>query len=378
MDFNLTDEHEMLSKSAASFVKKEHSFERLRELKDDKWGYTKEMWDKMAELGWMGFIYPEDYGGFGLDFIFVMVLMQELGKGLLPEPYISNILLGGNLVNLVGNTSQKQAILPKIVEGSLFITAAYLEDDGRYDLNYCATSATKNNEGYILSGKKIFVQDGLSADKIIISARTSGSVADKEGITLFMVSSDCKGLEKTPLRTMDGKTSCMINLKEMFVSEADIVGELGGGFSALSEAIDMATAALCAEMVGGMQSALDLTVSYISEREQFGKPIGSFQAVQHKAADMLIQKELATSALYYAIASIDEKTEDRSEAVSIAKAKCSSAYIDITKTAIQLHGAIGFTNEADIGFFFKKAKVSEILYGDTDYHLDRYATLRGY
>lgn len=378
MDFELTSEHLSLKESAASFVKKEHSFDRLRDLYRDPLGYSREIWKKMAELGWMGLIYPEEYGGLGLDFGFVLVLLEEFGKGLLPEPWISNVLLGGNLVLMGGTESQKQEILPEIVSGDLMITAAYLEDDGRYDINFCATSAKREGDAFTISGKKIFVLDGLSVDRFIVTTRTSGSVSDNDGISLFVVSPNAEGVQVTPLKTMDGRNACILELKDVLVPEGDIVGELDRGHPLLSEVIDQATAGLCAEMAGGMQASLDMTVAYLSERVQFGKPIGTLQTPQHKAADMFIQKELAVSSVYYAIASMDEKTAGRASAASSAKAKCSSAYVQITKTAVQLFGGMGFSNEADIGYFLKRAKAAEILFGDTDYHLDRYARLSGY
>lgn len=378
MDFELTSEHLLFRESVASFVKKEHSFNRLRSLKNDSWGYSKDVWKKMAELGWMGLIYPEEYGGLELDFTFVMVLLEEFGRGLLPEPWISTVLLGGNLVLAGGTEAQKEEIIPAIVAGDLFVTVAYLEDGGRYDLNFCATSARQKNGGFSLSGRKIFVLDGCSADRFIVSARTSGDISDNNGLTLFIVPRGASGVEIIPLKTMDGRNACILELKDASVSESDIIGEQDGGYPLLADIIDQATAGVCAEMVGGMDVSLEMTVRYLSERVQFGRPIGSFQALQHKAADMFIQKELATSATYYAIASVDEKSEERSLAVSTAKAKCSSAYLEVTKTAIQLFGAMGFTNEADIGFFLKRAKVTEVLFGDTDYHLERVATMKGY
>ncbi|MDY6969598.1 MAG: acyl-CoA dehydrogenase family protein, partial [Spirochaetota bacterium] len=364
MDFELTSEHLMLKESVASFIKNEHSFDRLRELKGDKWGYSKDVWKKMADLGWMGFIYPEDYGGLGLDFGFVMVLLEEMGKGMLPEPWISSVLLGGNIALLGGTDVQKKNILPKIVEGDLFITAAYMEDEGRYDLNYCGVTAKKCESGFLISGKKIFVLDGCSADAFIVSARTSGNPFDKNGISLFLLPCDSKGLGITSVKTMDGRNACVLELKDVFVAESDMIGEFDKGYPILNKVIDQATAGLCAEMVGGMQAVLDMTVQYISEREQFNKPIGSFQALQHKASDMLIQKELAMSASYYAIASIDENSDESALAVSVAKAKCSMAYLEVTKTSLQLTGGFGFTNEADFGFFLKRAKVAETLFGD--------------
>ncbi|MDY6881162.1 MAG: acyl-CoA dehydrogenase family protein [Desulfatiglans sp.] len=379
MDFELTSENLMLKESAASFVKKDHSFERLRELKNDQWGYSKDVWQKMAELGWMGLTYPEEYGGLELDFSYVLVLQEEFGKGVLPEPWLSTVLLSGGLVLSGGTESQKEQILPEIVSGDLMMSLAYLEEDGLFEINHCSTAATKKEGDFSISGKKVFVMDGCSADKFIVTARTSGSLSDSGGITLFLVPKEADGMRVTPLKTIDGRNACILEFNDVTVPAESIIGEPDSGFQILSNSINKATAGVCAEMIGGMQACLDLTVEYISERMQFNKPIGSFQALQHKAADMFIQKELATSATYYAIASVVEGVEDQDMglAVSVAKAKCSSSYMDITKTAIQLFGAIGFTSEADVGFFLKRALATKVLFGDVDYHLNRYSVLKG-
>lgn len=378
MDFELTKEHSMIRDSAAHFLKKEHSFERLRELKGDSLGFSKKIWKKMAELGWMELIFPEEYGGYGYDLSFVMVLLEEFGKVLLPEPWISTVLLGGNLVLRGGTENQKKDIIPAIASGDLLMTLAYLEDGGRYDANFCATHAKRNGSGFSISGKKIFVMDGNIADKFIISVRTSGAVSDDKGITLFLISRNTDGLKITPLQTMEGRNACILELNNVSVGDTDIIGEVDCGYPLLSEAVDEATIGLCAEMVGGMEAVLGQTVWHISNRMQFGRPIGSFQALQHKSADMFIQKELAMSSVYFALASIVGGSDDRTSAVSVAKAKCSSAYIMIAKAAIQMFGAYGFTNEANIGFYLKRAKVAEILFGDAGHHIHRYAALKIY
>ena len=378
MDLELTKEHLMLKDSAAYFIKKEHSFDRIRELKNDPFGYSKKIWKKMARLDWMGLIYPEEYNGSELDISYAMVLLEEFGKGLLPEPWISTVLLGGNLVLMGGSASQKDKILPKIASGNLFMTLAYLEDGGRYNADYCATTARRNENGFSVSGKKIFVMDGCSADIFVVSARTKGAVSADDGITLLLVDKNASGMKMTPLKTMDGRNACILELDNVQIPESDVLGEVDSGYQLMTKAIDQAAAGLCAEMVGGMTSAINLTVKYISERKQFGKPIGSFQALHHKAADMFIQKELAVSAVYYAVAAMVENSDEKLSALPVAKAKCSSAYVEITKIAIQLFGAYGFTNEADIGLFLKRAKVAEILFGDAGYYYDRLATIQGY
>ncbi len=378
MDLELTKEHRMLQESAAYFIKKENPFDRVHELQLDALGYTKKLWGKMAKLDWMGLIYPEKYDGSDLDLSYVMVLLEEFGKGLLPEPWLSTVLLGGNLVLLGGSDSQKQDILPSISAGKLFVTLAYLEDGGGYDIDFCKTTALPKEDGFLISGKKIFVLDGCSADKLIVSARTSHDVSDENGITLFVLPNDAPGLTITPISTMDGRKAAMVELNNVKAGHDDIIGDIDNGYHLLSEAVDQATVGLCAEMVGGMETAINLTVKYMTDRIQFGKPIGSFQATQHKAADMFIRKELAKSSVYYATGAMVEGVKDKALAVSTAKATCSAAYVDITKTTVQLHGAYGFTNESDIGLFVKRAKVTEILFGNTDYHIDRYAKLKDY
>jgi len=378
MDFELTKEHLMIKDSAAHFLKKEHSFERLRELKGDSLGFSKKIWKKMADLGWMELIFPEEYGGYGYDLSFAMVLLEEFGKVLLPEPWLSTALLGGKLVLLGGTEVQKKEIIPAICSGDLLMTIAYLEDGGRYDVNFCETTAKGNGSGFSISGKKIFVMDGGIVDKFIISARTSGAVADNNGITLFLISKNTPGLKITPVKTMDGGNACILEMNDVSVADTDIIGEMDSGYPLLSEVVDESTAVLCAEMVGGMEAVISQTVWHISNRIQFGRPIGSFQALQHKAADMFIQKELAMSSVYFAVASIVGGSDEKSSAVSIAKAKCSSAYIMIAKIAVQMFGAYGFTNEADIGFYLRRAKVAEILFGDAGHHIKRYAALNKY
>ncbi|MBW1792437.1 MAG: acyl-CoA dehydrogenase family protein [Deltaproteobacteria bacterium] len=376
MDLEITREHLMLQDSARDFIKKEHSFDRLREFKKESpLKYSRKVWEKMAKLDWLGLIYPEKYNGTEMDLSYAMVLLEEFGRGMLPEPWISTVLLGGNLILSGGSEEQKENFLPAIASGKLLMTLAYLEEGGRYDPNFCAAGTRKSGKEFSISGKKIFVIDGSAADKFVVSARTSGAVYDREGITLFIIDKNADGVTITPVKTMDGRYAAIIDLDEVSVTEGDVIGEVDYGYNLMSDAIDQATAGLCAEMIGGMKTTLKLTVRHLSDRIQFGKHLGSFQALQHKSADMFINQELATSAVYYAVASIVEKSAERVSAVAIAKAKCSQAYIENTKTAIQLFGAFGFTSEADIGFFFKRAKVAEILFGDCDYNYDRYIKL---
>ena len=336
------------------------------------------LFPKFREKGLFGLIVPEEYGGMGLDFGFVMVLLEEFGRGLLPEPWISNVLLGGNLILLGGSDPQKQEILPEIVSGDLMITVAYLEDDGRYDTNFCGTSARREGDRFSLSGKKIFVLDGLSADMFVVSARTSGDIGDNDGITLFMVSPDKDGVEVTPIKTMDGRNACILELRDVLALNSNIIGDLDKGRPLLSEALDQATAGLCAEMVGGMQASLDLTVAYLSERAQFGKPIGSFQAVQHMLAEQKIGLAAADACVRFAAWAIDELALDEALlAAHTAKAIAAENGRELVEAVLQVHGGMGMTWECDVHRYLRRVNLDRMLLGDENIQYAEIARLRG-
>ena len=376
MHFGFTEDQDMIRKSARDFVERDSSLERVRALADDALGYSPDHLSKIAEAGWLAAVYPEECGGIGLGCADLICITEEFGRGLIPEPLVSSIAAGSAIL-LAGTDEQKTTILPDVAEGSLKLTLAAYELAGRFNLAYVDTVATETGGGYILNGEKAFVPDAAAADKILVTARTSGDRTDRSGISLFLIDRDVPGVTLVPITVMDRRARATVQLNEVSVSDDARIGEAGAALDGVEKAIDRATVALCAEAVGIMEQALKMTVEYAQERVQFGKPIGSFQAVKHKAANMYVSLEMARSSMYYAAMAVDEDLPDVRAAVSAAKATCSDAVLAVTKEAIQLHGGIGFTDEHNIHLFLKRAQVIAVTYGDAMYHRERYAQEKG-
>lgn len=378
MNFAFSEDQEMIRKSAADFVKGQSSIERIRHLLHDPRGYSPEIYKQMADSGWLGTVVPEAFGGIGLGYVDLVCIQEELGRGLVPEPLLNSGVLGANCILQGCVDEQKNDYLPRVVAGELKLTVAAYETAGRYDLSQVGTTAKKEGDGYVLNGTKCFVADAASADRIIVSARTSGASDDAKGITLFMIDPKGPGVTLEPVIAVDRRPRAHVVLKGAKVPSSAVVGREGNGHEALDAAVDRATVALCAEMVGGMEQALNIGVAYSKERVQFGVPIGSFQALKHKAADMYVAIEIAKSATYYAAMALDDNMKDAKAAISTAKALCSDAYLKVSKDAIQILGGIGFTDEADVHLYYKRALAANVTFGDADYHRDRYATLKGF
>ncbi len=372
MNFGFSEDQDMIRESALNFVTKESSLERVRALLEDDDGYSATHWKTIAESGWLGAILPEDFGGIGLGFGDLICIAEEFGKGLMPEPLLPFAVLAGSAILHGGTESQKSELLPQVAEGTLKITLAAYEATGRYNLAHVTTTAATSGDGYVLNGEKFLVENASSADKILVTARTAGEPNDKEGISLFFVDKDTAGLTCTPVTTLDHRPRSTVTLKDVKLGSDALVGSAGDAFDAVEHAVDCATVAICAEMVGGMQTALEMTVGYTHERVQFGVPIGSFQALKHKAANMFMQIEAARSSMYYAAMAEDEAMPDRRAAISAAKTLCSDAYVTVTKEAIQMHGGIGFTDEHNIHLFYKRAIATAATYGDATHHRERY------
>ncbi len=377
MNFALSEEQQLLQASAAEFVKRESSLKRIRELRDHETGFSAELWKKMAELGWLGIVFPEEHGGLGQGMVEMTVVMEELGRGLMPEPFLSSILLAGNALMIAGTEEQKAAWLPRLIDGEAFLTLAYLERQSRYDPFDVATEAKKDGGGWKISGEKMFVPDAGSAERIVVSARGSGARRSREGVELFLIDPKAKGVTLAPIPTMDWRKQSMLKLDGVAVEEAQRLGAGDGGEN-LEAVLDRATVGLSAEMLGAMNEAFAITLEYLKTRNQFGVPIGSFQALKHRAANEYVQTELSRSAVYYAAMALDENMPDAARAVSTAKARCNDAFHLIANESIQMHGGIGMTDEHDIGFFFKRGRVAKVTLGDSDFHRDRYARLREY
>jgi len=372
MNFGFSEDQDMIRESALNFVSKESSLERVRALHEDANGYSPTHWQTIAESGWLGAVLPEEAGGIGLGYADLICITEEFGKGLMPEPLIPFATLAGNAILFGGTDTQQADLLPQVAEGALKIALGAYEAAGRYNMAHVSTTAASSGEGYVLNGEKFLVENASSADMILVTARTSGDTANREGISLFLLDKAASGLTLSPVTTLDHRPRSTVTLKDVQIGADALIGSEGDALDAVEHAVDCATIALCAEMVGGMQTALEMTVGYSHERVQFGVPIGSFQALKHKAANMFMHIEAARSSMYYAAMAEDEDMSDRRAAISAAKALCSDAYIDVTKEAIQMHGGIGFTDEHNIHLFYKRAIATAATYGDASYHRERY------
>lgn len=363
MDFGFSEEQDLLRQSAADFLNKECPMTYVRQMMEDGRGYSDELWKKMAELGWMGLIFPEEFGGLGLNLVDMVVILEEMGRVVLPGPFFSTVVLGGLAILEAGSDEQKKNLLPGIATGQTKATLALLEENARWDENGINLSAEKNGLGYQLNGVKLFVPDAHVADIIVCAARTS------EGISLFMIDAHQAGVRTTLLKTMDQtRKLCEVKLDNVQLGAEALLGTSGQGWQALRRVIDQSKVALCAEMSGGAQQVLDMSVEYAKIREQFGRPIGSFQAIQHKCADMLLQVESAKSATYYAAWAVATNSAEAPLAAAMAKAYCSDAYRKVSADGIQVHGGIGFTWEHAMHIYFKRAKGSEVTFGDATWN----------
>ena len=370
MDFGFSDEQDMLRQTARAFLEEHCPTTFVRHMMEDDKGYSADLWKEMAELGWLGLAFPEAYGGQGLGFVDLTVILEEMGAALLPSPFLSTVILAGQTILLGGSEAQKKAYLPKIAEGALIATLAMTEPAGRFDAEgITAVKATPQGAGFRITGTKLFVPDAHIAELLVVAARTKETDDKSAGISLFLVEGNSPGVSTTLLKTMDQtRKQCEVVFDNVQVGRDRLLGTLDQGWPILQKVLNLATVSLCAEMVGGAQRVLDLSVSYAKERVQFGRPIGSFQAIKHKCAEMMLQVESAKSAAYYAAWAVDEDVPEAPLAVSMAKAYCSDAYRNTAGEGIQVHGGIGFTWEHDMHLYFKRAKYAEFTFGDATYH----------
>ncbi len=367
MDFGFNEEQEMLRQSARQFLETECAMTYVRKMMDDDTGFSQEQWKKMADLGWMGLIFPESNGGAGLNMVDLVVVLEEMGRVVMPGPFFASVILGGLAIDLGGTDAQKQKYLTPIAAGQLRATLAQVEESGRWDAEGIQLKARKSGTGYSLSGTKLFVHDAHNADVLVVPARTSRGGA--KGVTLFLVDAKQKGVATTLLKTMDQtRKLCEVTLSNVKVGGDAVLGAVGEGWALLDRLVDRAKVAMCAEMCGGAQKVLEMSVEYAKVREQFGRPIGSFQAIQHKCANMMVQVESAKSATYYAAWAVANDVPEAHLAACMAKAYCSDAYRYVSSEGIQIHGGIGFTWEHDMHLYFKRAKGSEVTFGDATWN----------
>jgi alkylation response protein AidB-like acyl-CoA dehydrogenase len=371
----LNDEQMMLSKTAHEFIRERAPAARIRTFRDskDETGFSRELWSEMAELGWLGLQIPELYDGLGLGFFDLCVILEQSGRELMPEPFVSTLLLGTQSLLLGGTEAQKKALLPGVASGEMLLTVGYEEAGPRGGRATIARVARESGGGFALSGEKVQVLDGHLADRIIVSAMTSDA-----GSTLFLVDPAQSGVNVTRQFRIDGLNAAIVQLDGVSVGSADIVGELDGGAALLQAVFDRAAVGLSAQMLGASEQAFEDTIEYIKEREQFGVPIGSFQALQHRAVSVYTELALTRSVVLAAARAIDDAPDEVPRLASLAKATASDTFMHAAKEAIQMHGGIGVTDEHDIGFYIKRAQATYMTFGKPSQHRQRWAELNGY
>jgi alkylation response protein AidB-like acyl-CoA dehydrogenase len=375
MNFGFNEEQELLRSTARKFFENECGSDTVRRLMETPEGISPDLWTKLAEQGWLGLVYPEAYDGMGLGLVDLVVLMEEMGRAVVPGPYFSAVLLGGLAIAEAGSEAQKKEWLPKIAAGDRRVALAWMEPSAQLGPAGVTLTAVEKGGQYTLSGTKLFVHDAHTADALVVAARTRPG-AGADGVSLFLLPKRTRGLEVTLLPTMDQtRKLCEVALSDVTIGPDALLGAAGAGWAPLARVLDRATVALCAEMCGGAQKVLDMTVEYAKIRQAFGRPIGSYQGVKHRAADMLVDVENSKSITYYAAWALDEGAAEAPLAVSMAKAYVSDAYRRVAAAGIQLHGGIGFTWEHDLHLYFKRAKGSEFTFGDATHHRERVAQL---
>ena len=381
MPMILNEEQNMLKDSAKDFCTNSAPIDQLRKLRDDDSadGFDRGTWAAMVELGWAGIPFPEEHGGLAFGYKGLGVVTEETGRTLTASPLFSTVWVCGTAINTGGSEALKSDLLPKIAAGELLMALA-LEESHRHSAYGVAATAETSGDGYTINGSKTFVLDGHVADKLIVATRTSGSSGDRDGISLFVVDRNADGVVVTRTKMADSRNAANIEFSNVAVAGDALLGELDKGADVLDPTLDVARIGIAAEMLGGLQECFERTIAYLKEREQFGVPIGSFQALKHRAANMFCEVELSKSCVLEALTALDEVRDGAEVAklASLTKAKVGETYNLVSREGIQMHGGIGMTDEFDIGFFIKRAAVSEQTFGDVNYHRNRYGELEGY
>lgn len=375
----LNEEQQFLKQTAAEFFAREAPIAQLRRLRDENSvdGFDRTTWQQMVKLGWSGILIPEAYGGSGFGFLGLAMVLEESGRTLSATPLLATALIGASALLLGGSPAQQQSYLPQIAAGEL-LTALAIEEQGRHAPHQVSCRAEKNGAGFTLNGTKKFVVDGHVADLLIVSARTHGQPGDSDGITLLLVPANSKGVKISRSQMVDSRNAAEICFEAVELGADALLGTAGQGAVLLDAILDRARIGLAAEMLGSVSECFERTIAYLKERQQFGVAIGSFQALKHRAAQMFCEVELCKSVVLQAASSIDEAPEQSALLASLAKAKLCDAATLVSNEGIQMHGGIGMTDDFDIGFFIKRARVATHAFGDANYHRDRYALLEGY
>mgnify|MGYP001464172884 FL=1 len=375
MDFNFNEEQSLIQGQVSQFIQRDYDWEKRQELSNSERGFSNENWKQFGELGWLGISISEASGGFGGSSLDTMIIMEEFGKGLVVEPFLETIVLSASIVDEAGSQQQKDEVLNKVIEGSLHLATAFSEPQSRFNLEDVVTTGTKQDDSYVINGFKSVVMNGPAADKFIVSVRTSGSQSDNEGITLFLVDSDQKGVSKRDYSTVDGRKACELTLEDVLVPSDAIIGKEGNGLGLLKESINKGILAVSAEAVGAMEVLYKTTVEYTKTREQFGQAIGKFQVLQHRMVDMFMEYEQAKSLLYMATIKHSEGAKDADKAIAGLKYHIGKAGKFVGQQSVQLHGGMGVTDELNVGHYFKRLTTIGTIFGNSDYHLTKYSKL---
>ena len=375
MDFTFNEEQSLIQDQVDQFVQKEYDWETRQALSNSDLGFGIDNWKKFAELGWIGISVSEDNGGYGGTAIESMLIMEAFGKGLVVEPFLETVIMSASLIDDHGSDQQKSSVLEPAIAGEMQLALAYAEPQSRFNLSDLVTEAKLDGDNYILNGYKSVVMNGPSANKFIISARTSGTQLDESGISLFLVDSDSTGLDKTDYKTVDGRRASDLSIENVSVPKDNLIGQQDKGFEILDSAIDKAILAISAEAVGAMEVLYKTTVEYTKTREQFGTAIGKFQVLQHRMVDMFMEYEQCKSLLYMATMKHEEGSPDAKKAISGLKYQVGKAGKFIGQQAVQLHGGMGVTDELNVGHYFKRLTTVGTIFGNTDYHLKKYTSL---
>ncbi len=375
MDFSITEEQSMLADSIARFIDNDYSFDKRMQTAESENAFSAEVWKNCAELGWTAMLFEDADGGFDGGAVEMMLMMEQFGRGLVVEPFLANIVLAGGVLKRAASAEQKARWLSGIVEGSRHAALAFAEPQARYNFANIATTARREGDNWVLDGHKTLVLNGGEADLLVVPARTAGDTTSTDGISLFAIDAATSGVERKAFKTVDAHGAAEISLRNVSVSNDALLGDEGAGYSVLAETIADATLAVCAEAVGIMRTMHDKTVEYAKQRVQFGVPIGSFQALQHRMVDSLMACEQARSMLLRAVMLRDADSADAATAISELKFLIGTSGRKVAQESVQIHGGMGVTWELDIAHYFKRMTAIDILFGDSDFQLDRVAGL---
>jgi alkylation response protein AidB-like acyl-CoA dehydrogenase len=368
MDLDFTQEQDMLRNSARDFLTTECDKKKVREIEESEAGYSPEIWGKMAELGWQGLMIPEEYDGMGMGLMDLLVVFEEIGRNILPSPYLATVALGTPPIVEAGTEEMKKKVLPKIATGEAIVTMALTEPSAGYSADCVELKAKAQGDNFVLNGTKLFVEYASASDYMVVIARTKSGGNPEDGITLFLVDSKSPGIKIQPFATTGMDKQCEVVFDKVSVPKSSVIGEVDRGWPIVKKTLKIAMTAKCAEMIGGMQAVLDMSVAYAKERVQYGRPIGSYQAMQHMLADMFTRAFMSKNIVYEAAWMVAEEVEGHEVKISVAKAWCNEAYKKVTEDGVQVHGAIGTTRDHDMGLYYRRSKAADPTFGDTEDH----------